>query len=38
MHQLGRKLREPIDLSLRISVLDSDVLAFYVAKLAQRPV
>src|SRR5262245_18965558 len=36
-HQLGRKLREPIDLSLRISVLDGDVLSFYVAKLAQSP-
>ena len=34
-HQLGRKLREPIELSLRISVLDGDVLSFYVAKLAQ---
>jgi hypothetical protein len=34
-HQLGRKLREPIDLSLRISVLDGDVLSFYVATLAQ---
>ena len=34
-HQLGRKLREPIDLSLRISVLGGDVLPFYVAKLAQ---
>ena len=34
-HQLGRKLREPIDLPLRISVLDGDVLTFYVATLAQ---
>ena len=34
-HQLGRKLREPIALPLRISVLDGDVLSFYVAKLAQ---
>src|SRR5262245_2585727 len=34
-HQLGRKLREPIDLSLRKSVLDGDVLSFDVAKLAQ---
>ena len=34
-HQLGRKLREPIDLPLRISVLAGDVLSFYVAKLAQ---
>ena len=34
-HQLGRKLREPIDLPLRISVLDGDVLSFYVATLAQ---
>ena len=34
-HQLGRKLREPIELPLRISVLDGDVLSFYVAKLAQ---
>ena len=37
-HQLGRKLREPIALPLRISVLDGDVLSFYVTKLAQRPV
>src|SRR5215475_8919819 len=36
-HQLGRKLREPIDLSLRISVLDGDVLSVYIAKLAQSP-
>ena len=37
-HQLGRKLRGPIGLSLRISVLDGDVLSFYVATLAQsRP-
>ena len=35
--QLGRKLRGPIDLFLRISVLDGDVLSFYVAKLAQSP-
>ena len=34
-HQLGRKLRVPIALPLRISVLDGDVLSFYVAKLAQ---
>ena len=34
-HQLGRKLRKPIALSLRISVLGGDVLSFYVAKLAQ---
>ena len=34
-HQLGRKLRESIELSLRISVLDGDVLSFDVAKLAQ---
>ena len=34
-HQLRRKLRSPIDLPLRISVLDGDVLSFYVAKLAQ---
>ena len=34
-HQLGRKLREPIALPLRISVLDGDVLSFYVATLAQ---
>src|SRR4030095_6495255 len=34
-HQLGRKLRLPAALSLRISVLDGDVLSFYVAKLAQ---
>jgi hypothetical protein len=35
MHQLRCKLREPIDLPLRISVLDGDILSFYVAKLAQ---
>ena len=34
-HQLGRKLREPIDLPLRISVFGGDVLSFYVATLAQ---
>ena len=34
-HQLGRKLRNPIALPLRISVLDGDVLSFYVTKLAQ---
>ena len=34
-HQLGRKLRGPIDLPLRISVLDGDVLPFDVAKLVQ---
>ena len=34
-HQLGRKLREPIELPLRISVLDGDVLSFYITKLAQ---
>ena len=34
-HQLGRKLREPIGLPLRISVLDGDVLSFDVATLAQ---
>ena len=37
-HQLGSKLRGPIELPLRISVLDGDVLSFYVATLAQRPV
>jgi hypothetical protein len=35
-HQLDRKFGSPIALSLRISVLDGDVLSFYVAKLAQR--
>src|SRR5947199_77637 len=34
-HQLGRKLKEPIDLPLRISVLGGDVLSFYIAMLAQ---
>jgi hypothetical protein len=34
-HQLGRKLRPPIAFPLRISVLEGDVLSFYVAKLAQ---
>jgi hypothetical protein len=35
-HELGRKLTEPIALPLRISVLDGDVLSFYVAPLAER--
>ncbi|HEY7553603.1 MAG TPA: hypothetical protein VIH18_02240, partial [Candidatus Binatia bacterium] len=35
--EIGRKLRDPIDVSLRISVLDGDVLSFYVTKLAQSP-
>jgi len=34
-HQLGSKLRIPILLPLRISVLGGNVLSFYVAKLAQ---
>jgi hypothetical protein len=34
-HQLGRKLRIPIGLPLRISVLGGDVLSFYVATVAQ---
>ena len=34
-HQLGRKLREPIPLPFRISILNDDVLSFDVAKLAQ---
>ena len=34
-HQLGRKLRVPIELPLRILVLGGNVLSFYVAKLAQ---
>ena len=34
-HQLGCKLRVPLALPLRISVLGGDVLSFYVAKLAQ---
>ena len=34
-HQFGRKLRDPIELPLRISVLGYDVLSFYVATLAQ---
>ena len=33
-HQLGRKLRGPIELPLRISILGGDVLSFYVATLA----
>src|SRR5262249_15657783 len=33
-HQLGGKLREPIALSLRMPVLDGDVLSFYITKLA----
>ena len=35
MHQLGRQLRKPILLPLRMSVLEGDVLSLYVAKLAQ---
>ena len=34
-HKFSRKLGEPIKLPLRISVLDGDVLAFYVAQRAQ---
>ena len=34
-HQFGGKLREPILLPLRISVLEGDVLSFNVAELAQ---
>ena len=34
-NQLRRKVRIPIGLPLRISVLDGDVLPFYVAQLAQ---
>jgi hypothetical protein len=34
-HQLSRKLRRPIAFPLRISVLDGDVLSFYVTKLPQ---
>src|SRR5262249_23694818 len=34
-HQLSSHRREPIGLPLRISVLDGDVLSFYVAKLAE---
>ena len=34
-HQLGRKLREPLALPLRKSVLSGDALSFYVATLAQ---
>ena len=34
-HQLSRKLRKPIALPLRISVLSRDILSFYVATLAQ---
>jgi hypothetical protein len=34
-HQFGRKLREPIEFALRISVLGSNVLSFYVAKPTQ---
>jgi hypothetical protein len=37
MQQVGRKLREPIELPLRISVLKGGVLSFYVATLAARP-
>ena len=34
-HQLGGKLSDSIALPLRISVLDGDVLSFYVATLVQ---
>ena len=34
-HQLGGKIRKLIELPFRISVLDGNVLAFYVATLAQ---
>src|SRR5678816_1172647 len=34
-HQFGCKLGSPIDLSLRISVFDGDVLSIYVAKVTQ---
>ena len=34
-HQLGRKISGPIDLPLPISVLEGDVLPFYVATLTQ---
>ena len=34
-YQIGGKLRKPIKLPLRISVLEGDVLSFYIAKLAQ---
>src|SRR5262245_58240071 len=34
-HELSPKSREPIGFPLRISVLDGNVLSFYVAKLAQ---
>ena len=34
-HQLGREPRLPLGPPLRKSVLDGDVLSFYVAKLAQ---
>ena len=34
-HEFGSKLRKTISIPLRISVLDGDVLSFYVAKLAQ---
>ena len=34
-YELGRKLRELIELPLRIAVLGGDVLSFYVATLAQ---
>src|SRR6266508_5511112 len=35
MHKLGGERRQPLVLSLRPSVLDGDVLAFYIAQLAQ---
>ena len=35
-HQLSRMLRSPVEFTFRISVLDGDVLSFYVAPLAKR--
>ena len=34
-HQVGNKLGTPLDLAIHVSVLEGDVLAFYMAALAQ---
>ena len=34
-HQVARKLGQPIELTLRVAILEGNVLSFYVAKIAQ---
>ena len=36
MHQFGGKFRKPIELTLRITIIEGDVLSFCVSKLTQR--